>query len=431
MDKKIKGFKEFMKTPRQVPAPPGGHPVPPGYKRVKDHIAGWKLVKVEEGVGGALIGGIAGGLAGGPLGAVAGAYAGHKITQRSSQNKSMVDAFVANKAADVMDRRRARKAAAAGQTRFRPGAISRYLRNVAIRKSGGIYAASPDGTEPVAGFVRQQRRRQTPPPHPTPAPQRNAMARAAERVQKAIQAGKRFFEDTTIAPYVHSGDYIPKGQSASRELARRPTTLAPRPGTSVSVPPGSSSRYIGGERTRVSKAGKNILKGILKKVALPVTVASAAWGAKGGYEADPTATTGEKLKNAASAALSDVSFGVLGKDAEDIKAAADARKAASVAPTAAAAATAASTAAGTTTPPAAAQAPATTSPKYGEKGAGENVGKFWTGKSWQKPSEMSDEDRYGRTGAAIRRLDPEKYKTRPGTAQGNIELLKQLQSKGK
>jgi hypothetical protein len=40
--------KGFMPTPRQVPAPPGGHSVPKGYKRVKDHIAGWKLVKEED-----------------------------------------------------------------------------------------------------------------------------------------------------------------------------------------------------------------------------------------------------------------------------------------------------------------------------------------------------------------------------------------------
>jgi hypothetical protein len=39
---------KFMPTPRQVPAPPGGHAVPKGYKRVKDHIAGWKLVKEED-----------------------------------------------------------------------------------------------------------------------------------------------------------------------------------------------------------------------------------------------------------------------------------------------------------------------------------------------------------------------------------------------
>jgi len=39
---------KMMPTPRQVPAPPGGHPVPKGFKRVKDHIAGWKLVKEED-----------------------------------------------------------------------------------------------------------------------------------------------------------------------------------------------------------------------------------------------------------------------------------------------------------------------------------------------------------------------------------------------
>jgi dephospho-CoA kinase len=40
--------KGFMPTPHQVPAPPGGHSIPKGYKRVKDHIAGWKLVKEED-----------------------------------------------------------------------------------------------------------------------------------------------------------------------------------------------------------------------------------------------------------------------------------------------------------------------------------------------------------------------------------------------
>jgi hypothetical protein len=40
--------KDFMPTPRQVPPPPGGHDVPKGYKRVRDNIAGWKLVKEED-----------------------------------------------------------------------------------------------------------------------------------------------------------------------------------------------------------------------------------------------------------------------------------------------------------------------------------------------------------------------------------------------
>ena len=39
---------KFMPTPRQVPPPPGGHAVPKGYKRVRDNIAGWKLVKEED-----------------------------------------------------------------------------------------------------------------------------------------------------------------------------------------------------------------------------------------------------------------------------------------------------------------------------------------------------------------------------------------------
>jgi hypothetical protein len=129
-------------------------------KRFNDYITEIKnrpptrLVKVEEGIGGALIGGIAGGLAGGPIGAVAGAYAGHKITQKTAQNQSFLDAAIANKTADILDKRRAKKAAAAGQSRFRPGVTSRFLRNVAVRKSGGMYATSPDATEPVSGLVK-------------------------------------------------------------------------------------------------------------------------------------------------------------------------------------------------------------------------------------------------------------------------------------
>jgi dephospho-CoA kinase len=37
---------QFMPTPQQVPAPPGGLPVPKGFKRVKDNILGTKLVPV-------------------------------------------------------------------------------------------------------------------------------------------------------------------------------------------------------------------------------------------------------------------------------------------------------------------------------------------------------------------------------------------------
>lgn len=46
--KPLSKIRKSMPVPRQVPAPPGGHPVPPGYKRVRDHIAGWKLVKEDN-----------------------------------------------------------------------------------------------------------------------------------------------------------------------------------------------------------------------------------------------------------------------------------------------------------------------------------------------------------------------------------------------
>lgn len=42
---------------------------------------------------------------------------------------------------------------------------------------------------------------------------------------------------------------------------------------------------------------------------------------------------------------------------------------------------------------------------------------------------MSDEERYGKVGAEIRRLDPEAYKNRPRSSKGNLELLDQLRKK--
>ena len=43
-----KQYKGFMPTPRQVPAPPKGHPVPPGYMRVKSWGGGWELRKIPD-----------------------------------------------------------------------------------------------------------------------------------------------------------------------------------------------------------------------------------------------------------------------------------------------------------------------------------------------------------------------------------------------
>lgn len=45
--------------------------------------------------------------------------------------------------------------------------------------------------------------------------------------------------------------------------------------------------------------------------------------------------------------------------------------------------------------------------------------------------DMTDEERYGKVGAAIRRLDPEAYKNRPKTMEGNLKLLEELRSRAK
>jgi len=47
----------------------------------------------------------------------------------------------------------------------------------------------------------------------------------------------------------------------------------------------------------------------------------------------------------------------------------------------------------------------------------------------KKLSEMTDEERYGKVGAEIRRLDPEAYKNRPKSMEGNLKLLKELRSR--
>ena len=44
------------------------------------------------------------------------------------------------------------------------------------------------------------------------------------------------------------------------------------------------------------------------------------------------------------------------------------------------------------------------------------------------PGGMSDEERYGKVGAEIRRLDPEAYKNRPRDYQGNMDLLNKLRA---
>jgi hypothetical protein len=249
MNKKVKGFKEFMKTPRQIPAPPGGHPVPPGYKRVPDHIAGTKLVpvtetqNVEEGIGGALIGGIAGGIAAGPIGALAGAYAGHKIGQRASRNTSFVDAAIANKIADFSDKRAAKKAAAAGQTRFRPSVVSRYMRNVAVRKSGGIYATSSDGTEPVAGLVaKKPTQSNVVPLKPKAAPKQNTPAMNPTHTPNHPGHG--------VFPSPVTSTEVGQAISAKRKMAQLATAAAIRAAEKRNKPKITSTFDLPGARQK-------------------------------------------------------------------------------------------------------------------------------------------------------------------------------------
>lgn len=42
---KAKQFKNFLRTPRQIPGPPGGHPVPAGYERVHDVLSGGTVLR--------------------------------------------------------------------------------------------------------------------------------------------------------------------------------------------------------------------------------------------------------------------------------------------------------------------------------------------------------------------------------------------------
>jgi hypothetical protein len=51
----------------------------------------------------------------------------------------------------------------------------------------------------------------------------------------------------------------------------------------------------------------------------------------------------------------------------------------------------------------------------------------------QKKAEggMTEEERYGKVGAEIRKLDPEAYKNRPKTLEGNLNLLRELREKNK
>jgi len=66
---------------------------------------------------------------------------------------------------------------------------------------------------------------------------------------------------------------------------------------------------------------KNALKfgkGLITKVALPLTVGKAIYDGVKGFTADPSAGFGESLKNAGSSIASGLTFGLVGKSADEI-----------------------------------------------------------------------------------------------------------------
>lgn len=70
----------------------------------------------------------------------------------------------------------------------------------------------------------------------------------------------------------------------------------------------------------LGKAGR-FAKGLLGKVALPVMAGMALYDAYQGYNADPNASFGDKIKNAGSSALSGATFGLLGSSPAELAAA--------------------------------------------------------------------------------------------------------------
>lgn len=80
----------------------------------------------------------------------------------------------------------------------------------------------------------------------------------------------------------------------------------------------------------LGKTGGSILGkagGLLGKVAAPLMIAKGLYDGFQGFTADKDASTGDKFLNAGSSILSGLTFGLLGKDADTIKAEAEAKKA--------------------------------------------------------------------------------------------------------
>lgn len=78
---------------------------------------------------------------------------------------------------------------------------------------------------------------------------------------------------------------------------------------------GGGSKFLGKAGGFLGKAG-----GLLGKVAAPIALLKGGYDAFQGFNADKNASTGQKLKNAGSSVINGLTFGLLGKDADQIKA---------------------------------------------------------------------------------------------------------------
>ena len=123
--------------------------------------------------------------------------------------------------------------------------------------------------------------------------------------------------------------------------------LLPKAATSVAGAAEGGAGLLGKGGGLLGKAGGFLGKagGVLGKVAAPIAIMKGLYDGFQGFTADKDASTGDKLKNAGSSILSGLTFGLLGKDADTIKAEAEARKAKPVTPAVTAAPTAAQVAA--------------------------------------------------------------------------------------
>lgn len=87
----------------------------------------------------------------------------------------------------------------------------------------------------------------------------------------------------------------------------------------------AATKATGGILKKVGIGALKLGKGLVGKLAWPLTVAQGLYDAYEGFNADASASIGDKFINAGTSALSGLSFGLVGKSAEDIKTQSDSK----------------------------------------------------------------------------------------------------------